>query len=61
MTESEPVPPSWVRNCNELVDEVWVPSTYHRMSFNKSGVPLEKIVVYANFLLVLEIRPSDSY
>jgi len=45
MSENEPIPPSWVANCNSKVDEVWVPSHFHLLSFIESGVDSEKIHV----------------
>eukprot|EP00727_Mastigamoeba_balamuthi_P000020 m51a1_g10014 hypothetical protein (744) ;mRNA; r:29499-33434 len=44
MSESAPIPPAWLERF-ALVDEVWVPSHWHRAVFASSGVPEHKLRV----------------
>ena len=44
MSETDGIPEEWVRRCN-LMDEVWVPTEFHRKIFEDSGVAKDKIVV----------------
>ncbi|WP_372660607.1 glycosyltransferase [Cohnella sp.] len=44
MLECECLPQNWVTRCN-LMDQVWVPSTFNLKTFCKSGVREEKIRV----------------
>jgi hypothetical protein len=55
MSESEPIPASWVSSCNE-VDEIWVPSYFHVEIFQQAGVNSSKILRYLilNFFLKKE-------
>jgi len=41
---SDRIPRAWVEPCNAL-DEIWVPSEFHREAFAASGVALEKMRV----------------
>ena len=44
MLECDRINPFWVEKCNQM-DEVWVPSTFNRETFTRSGVDPAKIVV----------------
>lgn len=44
MSETDGIPEEWVKRCN-LMDEVWVPTEFHRKVFEGSGVEKEKIVI----------------
>lgn len=44
MSESIPISEDWVKNCNQLVDEVWVPTDFHVEHFVKGGVHPEKVI-----------------
>lgn len=44
MYESDRLPADWVARCNRL-DEVWVPTEFHRSSFARSGVEPAKLFV----------------
>ena len=44
MYETDGLPPTWAARCNAL-DEVWVPTEFHREVFAKSGVARSKLVV----------------
>jgi hypothetical protein len=43
MTESTPLPTEWIQNCNESVDEIWVPSYFHLDVFASAGIKREKL------------------
>jgi len=44
MSETNKIPEIWTENCNTMVDEVWVPTEFHKEIFAKSGVELKKLV-----------------
>ena len=44
MFETDRLPKGWAESCN-LMDEIWVPSTFNRNTFIKSGVDKNKIYV----------------
>lgn len=52
MSESTPISPRWVVNCNEKVDEVWVPSQFHVDMFTAAGVLKHKVFKVPGRLLV---------
>jgi hypothetical protein len=45
MSESDQIPSKWVKSCNELVDEIWVPTDWHKNVFSEAGVRSDKIYV----------------
>jgi hypothetical protein len=56
MSESTPISPRWVVNCNEKVDEVWVPSEFHVEIFTAAGVHRDKVFkVPGNLLVSMEM------
>ncbi|WP_078412219.1 glycosyltransferase family 4 protein [Priestia abyssalis] len=44
MLECDRIPQHWVKKCNQM-DQVWVPSTFNRATFIRSGVKQDKIRV----------------
>ena len=44
MFETDSLPPEWVDRCNRM-DEVWVPTPFHRDTFAAAGVDLAKLFV----------------
>jgi glycosyltransferase involved in cell wall biosynthesis len=44
MFETDRIPEDWVQQC-EWMDEIWVPSRFNIETFNRSGVPLDKLRV----------------
>ena len=44
MYETDSVPADWVARCEQM-DEVWVPTEFHRETFAAAGVPMHKLVV----------------
>ena len=44
MYETDSVPADWVARCEQM-DEVWVPTEFHRETFAAAGVPAHKLVV----------------
>jgi len=44
MYETDALPPTWAARCNAL-DEVWVPTAFHKKVFEASGVEGAKIIV----------------
>lgn len=44
MSETDSISPKWAENCNKKVDEVWVPTDFHRQVFSSSGVNPTKLV-----------------
>lgn len=44
MLECDRIPYSWVLKCNSM-DEVWVPSSFNRVTFAQSGVDERKLMV----------------
>ena len=58
MYETDSLPPNWVDRCNKL-DAVWVPSEFHRRSFERAGVQAEKIAVVPEVRL-LPLVPRAS-
>ena len=44
MYETDSVPAEWVQRCEQM-DEIWVPTAFHRDTFAAAGVPAEKLVV----------------
>lgn len=44
MLESDRIPASWVGRCN-MMNEIWVPSTFNYHTFTASGMPAEKVRV----------------
>eukprot|EP00966_Prymnesium_polylepis_P068427 1589688-Prymnesium_polylepis.2 len=44
MFETDSVPAEWVARCNRM-DEVWVPTDFHRDTFAAAGVAAHKLVV----------------
>eukprot|EP01114_Cavostelium_apophysatum_P012964 TRINITY_DN3038_c0_g1_i2.p1 TRINITY_DN3038_c0_g1~~TRINITY_DN3038_c0_g1_i2.p1 ORF type:complete len:501 (-),score=66.32 TRINITY_DN3038_c0_g1_i2:94-1596(-) len=45
MYETDRIPNTWVNNCNNLVDKIWVPSQFNVWSFNRSGVDIGQLEV----------------
>jgi glycosyltransferase involved in cell wall biosynthesis len=45
MFETDKIPAHWIEPCNELVDEIWVPSKFNVETFNASGVNASKLRV----------------
>ncbi|GJQ08703.1 hypothetical protein GpartN1_g1541.t1 [Galdieria partita] len=45
MFETTGVPQEWVKLLNSTVDEIWVPSQFHKKTFSNNGVVKEKIRV----------------
>eukprot|EP00736_Rhodelphis_marinus_P001364 Rmarinus@m.3289 len=43
MFETDRIPHEWVNNCNQYVDEIWVPSKFNFDTFTRSGVCPEKV------------------
>ena len=52
MSERAIIDPGWVK-CSELVDEVWVPTEWHRRVFTDAGVPLAKAHLAPYFAIEL--------
>lgn len=44
MFETDSIPADWVGRCNRM-DEVWVPTKFHRLTFSRAGVLEQKIRV----------------
>ncbi|MDK8181193.1 glycosyltransferase family 4 protein [Paenibacillus sp. UMB4589-SE434] len=59
MFECNRLPFNWARRCN-MMDEIWVPSTFNRTSFAQSGIPLHKIhtMPYGVDSVLFQPRPS---
>jgi len=53
------IPARWVEPCNAM-DEIWVPSCFHREAFLASGVSAEKIVVFLLGVDTSLFRPGCS-
>jgi glycosyltransferase involved in cell wall biosynthesis len=53
------IPARWVESCNAM-DEIWVPSSFHREAFVASGVSPEKIVVFPLGVDTKLFRPGCS-
>lgn len=45
MFETAGIPEDWVTILNSSVDEIWVPSHFHRQTFSQSGIAKKKIRV----------------
>ncbi len=54
------LPKQWVTVMNGLVDEIWVPSSYVRDCYIRSGVPAEKVHVVPNGIDPQRFRPDAS-
>jgi glycosyltransferase involved in cell wall biosynthesis/Tfp pilus assembly protein PilF len=52
------VPRDWVEPIAEMVDEVWVPSSYVRQAFIAGGVPAERVAVVPNGVNLDRFRPD---
>lgn len=44
MFETDRIPAGWKSRCNNM-DEIWVPTEFHKDTFAKSGIALSKLVV----------------
>jgi glycosyltransferase involved in cell wall biosynthesis len=42
------IPQEWVEPMRDMVDEIWVPSSYVREGYIRSGIPGDKVVVIPN-------------
>jgi len=56
---SDRIPHAWVEPCNAL-DEIWVPSEFHREAFAASGVVSEKLRVVPTGVDTNLFRPSGQ-
>ncbi len=45
MYETDSIPNGWVEQCNDEVDEIWVPSHFNVETFSKAGVNSSKLFV----------------
>eukprot|EP00667_Euglena_gracilis_P020748 EG_transcript_22532 len=45
MFETDRLPKGWAERCNEIMDEVWVPTWFHYHTFKDSGVDPSRLVV----------------
>lgn len=52
------IPASWVEPMRDHVDEIWVPSTWVRDCYVKSGIPGEKVQVIPNGVDLATYRPE---
>jgi glycosyltransferase involved in cell wall biosynthesis len=52
------LPEEWIRPMRDVVDEIWVPSTWVRENYLKSGVPAEKVVVIPNGVDTGRFKPE---
>ncbi|MDK2820441.1 MAG: hypothetical protein PWP31_406 [Clostridia bacterium] len=59
MLEIDGVPEQWVDLCNKM-DEVWVPSTFNRDTFIKSGIQKEKVTVLPLGVDTTVFNPRDA-
>ncbi|MGH9476191.1 MAG: glycosyltransferase [Terriglobales bacterium] len=55
--ETDSLPPGWSDCCNNM-DEVWVPSTFNRESFERAGVQPRKLLVIGEGLDTTRYRPG---
>lgn len=44
MSETDRIPPEWVKSCNNM-DQIWVPTQFHKESFERSGVHADVVVI----------------
>lgn len=51
MYETEGIPKEWVAKCN-MMDEVWVPSSFNFETFSKAGVSKEKLFIIPESIYV---------
>ncbi len=54
------LPADWVPPMRDSVDEIWVPSTWVRDCYIRSGVPAEKVVVIPNGVDLSIYRPEGA-
>lgn len=57
MFETDRIPADWVDNCNAFT-EIWVPSTFNRETFARSGVMADKLYVMPGPLDAAMFRPD---
>jgi glycosyltransferase involved in cell wall biosynthesis len=55
------IPAQWVAPMRELVDELWVPTSWVRDCYIKSGVPAEKVVVVPNGVDTTRFTPEGPH
>lgn len=58
MFETDKIPAAWVEKCNTL-DEIWVPTEFHKETFEASGVKKEKLVVVPESVDVEYFNPEN--
>jgi len=58
MGEEDRIGSDDVENCNTFYDQVWVPSTFHRTAFTKSGVEASKVHVVPEIVDFEAFDPS---
>lgn len=54
------IPAQWVAVMRELVDELWVPTSWVRDCYIKSGVPADKVVVVPNGVDTARFTPEGE-
>ncbi len=57
MFETDRIPDDWVEQCR-LMDEIWVPSRFNMETFNRSGVPHDKLRVVPGGVDIDAYHPS---
>lgn len=58
MFETDKIPDGWAEKCNAL-DEIWVPTEFHRQVFAKCGVKIEKLFVIPESVDVDFFNPEN--
>jgi hypothetical protein len=60
MYETDRIPSGWVDQCNDEVDEIWVPSHFNVDTFSKAGVNSSKLFVVRTVLDICIKQKAQS-
>lgn len=52
------IPRQWIQPIHDHIDEVWVPTSWVKDCYTKSGIPADKVAVVPNGVDTVEFRPD---
>ncbi|ETV98482.1 hypothetical protein, variant [Aphanomyces invadans] len=59
MFETDRLPSGWAERMNDIMDEIWVPTTFAKTIFEAAGVPASKVTVVPEAVDVAFFNPDN--
>ncbi|RHZ38787.1 hypothetical protein DYB26_013528, partial [Aphanomyces astaci] len=60
MFETDRLPSGWAQRMDDIMDEIWVPTTFAKSIFEAAGVPANKVVVVPEAIDVEFFDPDTA-